>query len=101
MPATTPCGSRKVTCITEITGMESGKIQLQDVFRFVSRGYAGERGAHRIQGYFTGCGMVPTFYEELRATGAQLDMGLFTPHPDERDDADDDRVTHLQAEARR
>jgi pilus assembly protein CpaF len=93
------CGSRKVTCITEITGMESGKIQLQDVFRFVSRGYAGERGAHRIQGYFTGCGMVPTFYEELRATGAQLDMGLFTPHPDERDD--DARVTHLQAEARR
>jgi pilus assembly protein CpaF len=95
------CGSRKVTCITEITGMESGKIQLQDVFRFVSRGYAGDHGAHRIQGYFTGCGMVPTFYEELRATGAQLDMGLFTPHPDERDDADDGRVTHLQAEARR
>ncbi|MCS0581078.1 ATPase, T2SS/T4P/T4SS family [Massilia pinisoli] len=95
------CGSRKVTCITEITGMESGKIQLQDVFRFVSRGYAGDRGTHRIQGYFTGCGMVPTFYEELRATGAQLDMALFTPHPDERDDDDDGRVTHLQAEARR
>ena len=95
------CGSRKVTCITEVTGMESGKIQLQDVFRFVSRGYAGERGSHRIQGYFTGCGMVPTFYEELRATGVQLDMGLFTPHPDERDDDDDDRVTQLQAEARR
>jgi pilus assembly protein CpaF len=94
------CGSRKVTCITEITGMESGKIQLQDVFRFVNRGYAGERGAHRVQGYFTGCGMVPTFYEELRATGAQLEMNLFTPHPDERDE-DDGRVAHLQAEARR
>ena len=77
------CGSRKVTCITEITGMESGKIQLQDVFRFVHKGYAGEQGEHKVQGYYTGCGMVPTFYEELRAAGNALDMNLFTQHPNE------------------
>jgi len=78
------CGSRKVTCITEVTGMESGKIQLQDVFRFVHRGYGrDEHGEHRVQGYFTGCGMVPTFYEELRAVGNELDMKLFTQHPNE------------------
>jgi pilus assembly protein CpaF len=78
------CGSRKVTGITEVTGMESGKIQLQDVFKFVHRGYAGERGEHKVQGYFTGCGMVPTFYEELRATGNDLDINLFNPHPNEQ-----------------
>ena len=77
------CGARKVTCITEVTGMESGKIQLQDVFRFVHRGYGRENGEHRVQGYFTGCGMVPTFYEELRAVGNELDMKLFTQHPNE------------------
>nr|WP_314625402.1 ATPase, T2SS/T4P/T4SS family [uncultured Noviherbaspirillum sp.] len=71
------CGSRKVTSITEISGMESGKIQMQELFRFVSQGY---RGADkRVAGYFTGCDMVPTFYEELQASGAQLDMAIFRP----------------------
>ena len=71
------CGSRKVTSITEISGMESGKIQMQELFRFVSQGY---RGADkRVAGYFTACDMVPTFYEELQAAGAQLDMAIFRP----------------------
>jgi pilus assembly protein CpaF len=78
------CGSRKVTSITEISGMESGKIQMQELFCFVSQGY---RGADkRVAGYFTGCDMVPTFYEELQASGAQLDMAIF--HPVEVDGAD-------------
>ena len=71
------CGSRKVTSITEISGMESGKIQMQELFRFVSQGYRGED--KRVTGYFTGCDMVPTFYEELQAAGAQLDMAIFRP----------------------
>ena len=72
------CGSRLVTSITEITGMESGKIQIQELFRFHSLGYTGENG--KVQGYFTGCDMVPSFYEELRATGNNLDMAIFKPH---------------------
>ncbi|MBV7536051.1 Flp pilus assembly complex ATPase component TadA [Duganella sp. sic0402] len=75
------CGSRKVTSITELTGMESGKIQLQEIFRYVSQGY-GEPDAHglkKVQGYFTACDMVPSFYEELRAAGGQLDMDIFKP----------------------
>jgi pilus assembly protein CpaF len=71
------CGSRKVTSITEISGMESGKIQMQELFRFVSQGYRGED--KRVTGYFTGCDMVPTFYEELQASGVQLDMAIFRP----------------------
>jgi pilus assembly protein CpaF len=71
------CGSRKVTSITEISGMESGKIQMQELFRFVSLGYRGP--GNRISGYFTGCDMVPSFYEELQASGVQLDMAIFQP----------------------
>jgi pilus assembly protein CpaF len=71
------CGSRKVTSITEISGMESGKIQMQELFRFVSQGYRGED--KRVSGYFTGCDMVPGFYEELQASGTPLDMTIFRP----------------------
>jgi len=75
------CGSRKVTSITELTGMESGKVQLQELFRFVSQGYGNpdRHGLKRVQGYFTGCDMVPNFYEELRAVGGDLDMNIFKP----------------------
>ena len=76
------CGSRKVTSITELTGMESGKIQIAEIFKFVSKGYGspGQPGANKVQGYFTGCGMVPGFYEELRAVGSELDMDIFKPY---------------------
>jgi pilus assembly protein CpaF len=71
------CGSRKVTSITEITGIESGKIQMQELFRFVNQGYHG--AGNKVSGYFTGCDMAPGFYEELRASGAQLEMEIFRP----------------------
>ncbi|MDP3671064.1 MAG: ATPase, T2SS/T4P/T4SS family [Telluria sp.] len=71
------CGARKVTSITEVTGMESGKLQLQELFRFVSLGYASQSEGGRIRGYFTGCDMAPSFYEVLRASGSALDMGIF------------------------
>lgn len=57
--------------------MESGKIQVQEIFRFVNQGYCGPED--RVDGYFTGCGLVPGFYEELRARGDALDIGIFKP----------------------
>lgn len=79
------CGSRKVTSITELTGMESGKIQIQEIFKFVNKGYSDPMsvGGSKVQGYFTACDMVPSFYEELRAIGKKLDMKAFTPHEQE------------------
>lgn len=71
------CGSRKVTGITEISGMESGKIQIQELFRFVNKGYSQNHG--KVTGYFTGCDMVPSFYEALMAVGDPLDMSIFKP----------------------
>src|SRR6185295_15462453 len=32
------CGTRKVTSITEVCGMESGKVQLQELFRYQPQG---------------------------------------------------------------
>lgn len=71
------CGTRMVTSITEVTGIESGKLQLQELFRFANQGYG--NGSSRIRGYFTGCDMAPTFYEALRASGKALDMRIFKP----------------------
>ena len=71
------CGSRKITSIVELTGMESGKIQIQELFKFVNQGYTGINGT--VSGYFTGCDMVPGFYEILRATGNDLDITIFKP----------------------
>ena len=76
------CGTRLVTHICEISGMESGKIQLQELFRFASQGYATQAsGLPRIQGRFTGCDIVPHFYDELRASGRELDLDIFRPSP--------------------
>ncbi len=93
------CGSRIITSITEVTGMEGGKFQTQEIFRFVHQGYGkpdgsaqgGKEGCDKqgddkqacgkIIGYFTGCAMVPDFYQQLRATGNELDMTIFDPAP--------------------
>jgi pilus assembly protein CpaF len=69
------CGSRKITSITEVTGIENGKVQLQELFRFEHRGYSHDTG--KVEGHFTGCNAVPAFYEELRDRGVACDLTLF------------------------
>jgi len=68
------CGSRKVTHVTEVTGIESGKIQLQDIFLFKQHG-VDENG--KIQGEFVPCGFVPTFYDDLSKIGVDVDLSIF------------------------
>ena len=70
-----PCGSRKVSHITEITGLESGTIQMQDVFLFRARNHAGADG--RVEGDFVATGAVPEFYEELADRGVPVDLAIF------------------------
>ncbi|AMM26709.1 hypothetical protein AX767_09825 [Variovorax sp. PAMC 28711] len=62
------CGTRKITAITELTGVESGKIQMQDIFVFRQSGF-NEDG--RVRGEFVPTGAVPEFIEALRAAGIQ------------------------------
>jgi pilus assembly protein CpaF len=68
------CGTRKVTHICEVTGVESGRIQLQNIFEFRQTGIDKDG---KTQGYFTGCGFVPEFYESLRRIGIPLDLKIF------------------------
>jgi len=71
-----PCGSRKVTHITEVVGMESGVIQLQDIFLFKQYGID-DNG--KVRGRFEPCGFVPTFYENLKKIGVDVDLSIFQP----------------------
>jgi pilus assembly protein CpaF len=68
------CGSRKVTSITEVTGVENGRIQLQELFRFDRMGCAADG---RVAGRYSGCDAIPAFYDVLRDQGASLDLSLF------------------------
>ena len=70
-----PCGSRKVTHITEITGIESGMIQLQDIFSFNVRSHHGADG--KVVGEFGPTGAIPEFMEELADRGVQIDLSIF------------------------
>ncbi|MBU3671871.1 MAG: FHA domain-containing protein [Sinobacteraceae bacterium] len=69
-----PCGARRITRITELTGVIAGTIQTQDIFRFVAEAPDIEG---RSRGRFEATGHVPQFYEELRRGGRSLDLGLF------------------------
>lgn len=63
-------GRRVITSIVELSGMESGRIQLQELFRF-----------DRASGGFAGCGMLPSFSEAWRLAGMPLDPELFCGQP--------------------
>ena len=69
-----PCGARRVTAVVEITGIEAGRIQTQEVFTWRRTGVD---ATGRVLGYHTGCGHVPTFYDGLRAAGVPLDLAAF------------------------
>ena len=73
-----PCGSRKITHVSEITGIESGTIQTQDIFTFRARDQGGPGG--KVRGDFSATGSVPEFYEELANRGVSLDLNIFRPH---------------------
>ena len=70
-----PCGSRKVTHITEVTGIESGTIQLQDIFMYRVRTHSGADG--KVDGRFGATGAIPEFMEELADRGVKIDLSIF------------------------
>lgn len=74
-----PDGRRAITGIVEVTGIESGKIQMQELFRFEQQGRNREG---RVLGRFTGCEAVPSFYEDLREAGIVLDLSIFSRRSD-------------------
>lgn len=69
-------GSRKVTAITEVTGMEGQQIVMQDIFAFRQTG-VDENG--KIIGEFRPTGAMPTFFDQLKSRGVHLDPKIFQP----------------------
>ena len=67
-------GTRKVTAITEITGMERDMITMQDIFLFEKTGL-GEDG--RVRGRFRATGIRPKCSERVAACGIQLQPQMF------------------------
>ena len=67
-------GSRKITYITEVTGMEGDIITLQDIFLFKQDGYDEN---NKVQGKFQATGFMPKFYDDLRRKGIPVDMTIF------------------------
>jgi pilus assembly protein CpaF len=66
-------GSRKVTNIAEVQGMEGDVIILQDIFRFEQTGMA--RG--KVQGQLRSTGVRPKFEVKLARNGVKMPDSLF------------------------
>ena len=69
-------GTRRVTNVSEITGMEKDIVTMQDIFVFQKRGIR-ENG--EVLGDFAATGIRPKFSERLLVTGIQLPSSMFEP----------------------
>jgi pilus assembly protein CpaF len=69
-----PDGSRKITNICEISGMEGNVITTQDLFVYERMGYDEK---NRIRGAFRPLGIRPKFTEKLESHGIRFDPDMF------------------------
>jgi pilus assembly protein CpaF len=69
-------GSRKVTAITEVSGLEGNQIVMQDIFHFQQNG-VGENG--KILGKMSPTGAIPTWFDQLAGRGISCDPKMFDP----------------------
>ncbi len=67
-------GSRRVTYITELGGMQGDVVILQDIFVYQQRGFD---KTGKIQGEFQATGFIPKFIEILEKKGYNVPRGLF------------------------
>ena len=69
-------GTRKVTHVTEVQGMEGEIITLQDIFIFKPKGYDPDG---KVLGEMVATGFIPRFIEELREQGENIPIEIFRP----------------------
>jgi len=69
-------GSRVITHVTEILGMEGDVIQLQDIFLFEQTGVDNNG---KVLGSHHSTGITPKCYEKIVAEGVRLDKEIFKP----------------------
>jgi len=69
-------GSRKVTAITEVVGMEGDTVVLTDIFKFEQTGVGKD---NKILGELRATGIRPIFTPRLEAAGFKLSGDVFMP----------------------
>ncbi len=69
-------GSRRITHITEVLGLEGTQTIMQDIFEFKQTGVDKDG---KIIGYLAPTGSVPTFFEQIKSRGLSLDPVIFQP----------------------
>lgn len=69
-----PDGARRVTAISEVTGMEQDVISLQDIFLFERTGVTPEG---KFSGRFKAVGIRPKCSPQLEASGFPLPTEMF------------------------
>ncbi len=69
-------GSRRMTSITEITGMEGEVISMQEVFRYQRVGLTPD---NKIIGHFTATGVRSHYSERFRMWGYDLPASIYEP----------------------
>ena len=69
-------GSRRMTSITEITGMEGDVISMQEIFKFQRVGLTPE---NKIIGHFTATGVRSHFSDRFKLWGYELPPQIFEP----------------------
>ena len=67
-------GTRRITHITEVVGMEQDIITLQDIFLFEKTGVT---DAGKVRGRFRATGIRPKFYDRLKTCGITLPAQMF------------------------
>ena len=68
-------GSRKVTAITEVVGMQGDIVTLQDIFVYKQTGLNKDR---KVVGKYVATGFIPKFVDELEAQGVKIPRGIFS-----------------------
>ncbi|USN46946.1 MAG: Flp pilus assembly complex ATPase component TadA [Pseudobdellovibrionaceae bacterium] len=68
-------GSRKISSITEIVGMQGEAVTMQEIFRFKETGFDKNR---KVVGQFQAMGRIPTFIEKFEQRGIMVPRDLFT-----------------------
>jgi pilus assembly protein CpaF len=68
-------GTRRITSIVEITGMEGQVTATQEIYRFRRQGIAPDG---KVQGLFEATGIRPQFTERLQVAGVNLPTSMFS-----------------------
>lgn len=70
-------GSRKITQITEVQGMEGNSVTLQDIFVYKTPDHQGMGPSHSGGGTLEATGFRPRFYHRFEEQGIRLNANIF------------------------